>query len=46
MGGLNAWRKFEPDKFTDEQVETFKADWRTAHPNIKRCRSCCLDCST
>ena len=25
MGGLNAWRKFEPDKFTDAEVETFKA---------------------
>ena len=32
MGGLNAWRKFEPDKFTDAEVETFKAEWRAAHP--------------
>ena len=31
-GGLNAWRKFEPDKFTDAEVETFKAEWRAAHP--------------
>ena len=32
MGGLNAWRKFQPDKFTDAEVETFKAGWRAAHP--------------
>jgi DNA polymerase len=36
MGGLNAWRKFEPDQFSDEDVETFKAEWRAAHPAIKR----------
>jgi len=36
MGGLNAWRKFEPNQFTDEQVETFKTEWRAAHPAIKR----------
>jgi len=34
MGGLNAWRKFEPDRFTDAEVEQFKADWRAAHPAI------------
>ena len=32
MGGLNAFRKFEPDKFTDAEVETFKSEWRAAHP--------------
>ena len=32
QGGLNAWRKFEPDKFTDAEVETFKTEWRAAHP--------------
>ena len=32
MGGLNAWRKFQPDKFSDAEVETFKAEWRAAHP--------------
>jgi len=34
MGGLNAWRKFEPDRFTDAEVEQFKAEWRAAHPAI------------
>jgi DNA polymerase len=36
MGGLGAWRKFEPDRFTDEEVKRFQADWRAAHPQIKR----------
>ena len=27
-GGLGAWRNFEPDNFTDEEVETFKQEWR------------------
>ena len=36
MGGLGAWRKFEPDRFTDDEVETFKKEWRAAHPNIKQ----------
>ena len=36
QGGLNAWRKFEPDKFTDAEVETFKTEWRAAHPQIKQ----------
>ena len=30
MGGLNAWRKFEPEKFTDAEVEQFKKEWRCA----------------
>ena len=34
MGGLGAWRKFEPDRFTDEEVEKFKSEWRAAHPKI------------
>jgi DNA polymerase len=36
MGGINAWRKFEPDRFTDEEVKTFNAEWRAAHPAIRR----------
>jgi DNA polymerase len=35
MGGLGAWRKFEPDRFTDAEVENFKAEWRAAHPAIR-----------
>ena len=36
QGGLKAWRKFEPDRFSDEEVEQFKQEWRAAHPQIKR----------
>jgi DNA polymerase len=36
QGGLNAWRKFEPNRFSDAEVEQFKLEWRTAHPQIKR----------
>ena len=36
QGGLHAWRKFESDKFSDAEVETFKTEWRGAHPAIKR----------
>ena len=36
MGGRKAWRKFEPDRFTDAEVEEFKRQWRAAHPAIKR----------
>jgi DNA polymerase bacteriophage-type len=36
MGGLGAWRKFEPDRFTDDEVKQFNAEWRAAHPAIKR----------
>ena len=32
MGGVGAWRKFQPDKFTDDEVQTFKNEWRAAHP--------------
>jgi DNA polymerase len=36
QGGLNAWRKFEPDRFSDQEVEQFKLDWRAAHPYIRK----------
>jgi len=35
-GGLGAWRKFEPDRFTDDEVKAFIHGWRQAHPNIKQ----------
>jgi DNA polymerase len=35
-GGLGAWRKFDPDRFSDEQVKEFIQAWRAAHPNIKK----------
>jgi DNA polymerase bacteriophage-type len=35
QGGLSAWRKFEPDRrFSDQEVETFKTEWRAAHSAI------------
>jgi DNA polymerase len=36
QGGLGAWRKFEPDRFSDQEVEQFKAEWRATHPWIKK----------
>jgi DNA polymerase len=34
-GALGAFRKIAPDaEFTDEQVEVFKRQWRSAHPKI------------
>jgi DNA polymerase bacteriophage-type len=35
-GGLGAWRKFESDRFTDDEVRAFCRDWRAAHSNIKK----------
>jgi DNA polymerase len=32
QGGLRAFRNFLPDQFTDLEVETFKHEWRAAHP--------------
>jgi DNA polymerase bacteriophage-type len=36
MGNLNAWRKFEPDRFSDDEVKQFNREWRATHLNIKR----------
>jgi DNA polymerase len=36
MGGLSAWRKFQPDKPSDAEVEIFKTNWRAEHPKIRR----------
>jgi DNA polymerase len=36
QGGLAAWRNFEPDRFSDAEVETFKTNWRAEHPATKR----------
>jgi DNA polymerase bacteriophage-type len=36
MGGINAWRKFEPDRFTDDEVKTFCSEWRASHPAIRK----------
>jgi DNA polymerase len=35
-GGLGAWRKFEPERFTDDEVKAFIRGWRRSHPEIKR----------
>src|SRR5262249_36295682 len=35
-GGLGAWRKFEPDRFTDDEVKAFIHSWRGAHPSIRK----------
>ena len=32
LGAIGAWRKFEPDTFTDEEVEKFELEWRATHP--------------
>ena len=36
QGGLGAFRNFQPDKFTDDEVQTFKNEWRAAHPATVR----------
>ena len=36
QGGVNAWRKFEPERFTDDEVQDFKKQWRASHPAINR----------
>jgi DNA polymerase len=36
QGGINAFRKFEPERFANAEVERFKQDWRATHPKIKK----------
>jgi DNA polymerase len=36
QGGVGAFRKFESERFSDTEVDQFKADWRAAHPAIRR----------
>jgi DNA polymerase len=36
QGGVQAWRNFEPEKFSDVEVEAFKTNWRTEHPQTVR----------
>jgi DNA polymerase len=36
MGGKNAWRKFEPERFTDDEVDQFKRQWRALHPATEK----------
>jgi DNA polymerase len=33
-GGLGAFRKFEPHRFTDDEVRAFQRKWRNENPNI------------
>jgi hypothetical protein len=35
-GGLAAWRRFDPDRFSDDEIKEFIRAWRAAHPNIKK----------
>jgi len=35
-GGVGAWRKFDSsDRFTDEEVNAIKNQWRDAHPRVR-----------
>jgi DNA polymerase len=36
QGGVRAFRKFEPERFSDAEVDQFKTDWRAAHPAIRQ----------
>jgi DNA polymerase len=36
QGGVGAFRKFEPERFTDAEVEQFKSDWRAAHWGVRQ----------
>jgi DNA polymerase bacteriophage-type len=36
QGGLGAWRQFDLDRHSDEEVLAFRDAWRASHPNIVR----------
>ena len=36
QGGVKAFRAFEPERFTDEEIEDFKKKWRDTHPCIRQ----------
>src|SRR5262249_18921238 len=36
QGGLGAFRKFLPDRFSDEEVEQLKKRWRAQHPRVRQ----------
>ena len=36
QGGVKAFRAFEPERFTDEEIENFKKKWRDTHPCIRQ----------
>jgi DNA polymerase bacteriophage-type len=36
MGGPNTWRKFEPERCTDDEVKKFCSEWRASHPAIRK----------
>jgi DNA polymerase len=36
QGGVRAWRQFDPDRFTDEEVLAQRNAWRAEHPAIRR----------
>jgi DNA polymerase bacteriophage-type len=36
QGALGAWRKFDLDRHSDEEVIAFCKSWRASHPNIVR----------
>jgi DNA polymerase bacteriophage-type len=36
QGGIGAWRQFDLDRQSDEEVLAFRDAWRASHPNIVR----------
>src|SRR5262249_26321088 len=36
QGGVNAFKKFEAEQFSDEEIEQFKKEWRAGQPGRKQ----------